>query len=170
MKNFLQGKWLGHPLHTFLVHLPTGLWPAALVFDVLTTLGIGGNVLTRLSFYAIGLGLLSALLAIPTGLADWWDIKRDKPAWKIGLYHLGLNLIITVLWAVNFGLRLQSPADVVRVPDGLVVLSAAATALLFVSGYLGGQMAYEYGISVARVSKDKWRRIAEAGGANVAPE
>ncbi len=31
-------------------------------------------------------------------------------------------------------------------------------------------MTYTYGISVARMSKDKWRKIAEAGGANLPPE
>ena len=30
LKDLLQGKWLGHPLHPALVHVPTGLWPAAL--------------------------------------------------------------------------------------------------------------------------------------------
>ena len=34
-KALLQGKWLGHPLHPALVHLPTGLFPAALLFDVI---------------------------------------------------------------------------------------------------------------------------------------
>lgn len=40
LKDFLQGKWLGHPLHPLLVHLPTALWPAALVFDILSIAGI----------------------------------------------------------------------------------------------------------------------------------
>jgi hypothetical protein len=28
-------------------------------------------------------------------------------------------------------------------------------------------MVYDYGISVARMSKKKWRKIAESGGANL---
>jgi hypothetical protein len=31
-------------------------------------------------------------------------------------------------------------------------------------------MVYQYGISVARMSKKTWRKLAEAGGANVPPE
>jgi hypothetical protein len=31
-------------------------------------------------------------------------------------------------------------------------------------------MVYDYGISVARMSKKKWRKIAEAGGANLPQE
>jgi uncharacterized membrane protein len=170
MKAFLQGQWFGHPLHPALVHLPTALWLAALVFDSLTLLGVGGNAMVQASFYAILFGLLAALLAIPTGLADWWDIKREKPAWKIGVYHLILNIIVTIIFAVNLSLRverLNEAAFVSLIPAGLSLIGAL---LLLISGYLGGRMVYGYGISVARLSKQKWRRIAEEGGANVPPE
>jgi uncharacterized membrane protein len=35
IKSFLQGKWLGHPLHPALVHIPVGAWTAALIFDLI---------------------------------------------------------------------------------------------------------------------------------------
>ena len=53
------------------------------------------------------------------------------------------------------------------VGSGLVALSALGTLLLVVSAYLGGRMVYDYGISVARHSKGRWQRLAEAGGARV---
>ncbi|HBY95534.1 MAG: DUF2231 domain-containing protein [Ardenticatenaceae bacterium] len=169
VKDFLQGKWLKHPLHPIFVHIPTALWPAALVFDILSRLGVGGNAVVRTSFYGILLGLLAALFAIPTGLADWSDIRREKPAWKIGLYHMSLNLIVTVVWAVNLGLRLGPALDATAVPNTPLVLSILGTLLLLVSGSLGEIMIYGYGINVARLSKKKWRRIAEAGGARIPP-
>jgi hypothetical protein len=52
----------------------------------------------------------------------------------------------------------------------VIALSALATLLLLGSGYLGGRMIYAYGISVARLSKKKWRKIAQAGGAVVPPQ
>lgn len=170
MKDLLQGKWLGHPLHPIMVHLPTALWPAALIFDILAMLGIGGNAMVQTSFYAILLGLLSALPAVPTGLADWWDIKRDKPAWKIGLFHMIMNFAVMALWAINLSLRWGTPLDASTVTAFQLTLSVAGTLLLFISGYLGGQMIYSYGINVARTSKQKWRRIAEAGKARVPSE
>jgi Predicted membrane protein (DUF2231) len=51
----------------------------------------------RLSFYAIAFGLIASLLAVPAGLVDWTGIKKEKPAWKIGLYHLALNVVVTAL-------------------------------------------------------------------------
>jgi uncharacterized membrane protein len=167
MKDFLQGRWLRHPLHPVLAHVPTALWPSSLVFDILANLGVGGNAMYQTSFYAMLFGLLVALLAIPAGLADWLDIKRDRPAWKLGLYHLILNLLVTVLWAINLVMRWGTLNTASAVPLPLLALSVLATLMLVASGYLGGLMVYDYGISVARLSKDKWRRIAEAGGANV---
>jgi uncharacterized membrane protein len=169
MIDFLQGKWLKHPLHPALVHIPTALWPMAWVFDLLSQFQ-SNNAFVQLSFYAGLLGLLVALPAIPTGFADWTDIRREKPAWSLGLFHMVLNVIVSILWAINLGLRAGSFQDDVSVPLGLVGLSSLATALLLVSGYLGGRMIYAYGINVARLSKEKWRKIAEEGGAAVPPE
>src|SRR5438045_8672729 len=116
---FFKGKWLGPPLDPILVHIPMAMWPSALVFDVLSQRQIGGNAMVRLSFYAIAFGLAAALLAAPTGLVDWSGIKREKPAWKIGLYHMSLNLIVTLLFAVNLALRWQTfraASEVDRIP------------------------------------------------------
>ena len=167
MKQFLQGRWLGHPLHPFLVHLPTSLWPAALIFDILSNVSVGGNAMVQTSFYAILLGLLSALAAAPAGLADWLDIKPDKPARKIGLYHMSINLAVVAVQVVNVALRwgtFSTDSSVGALP---LALSAVSVLSLIVSGYLGGLMIYDHGINVARLSKKKWRKIAEAGGARL---
>src|SRR5947207_12547438 len=165
--NFLKGKWLGHPLHPILVHVPMAMWPGALIFDLLSKWQIGGNAMVRLSFYAIVFGLLASLLAVPAGVVDWSGIKKEKPAWKIGLYHMILNLVVALLFAINLGLRVHTFRKDVIVAGAPLALSIIGTALLIGSAYLGGLMVYDYGISVARMSKKKWRKIAEAGGANL---
>ncbi|HEX8230275.1 MAG TPA: DUF2231 domain-containing protein [Chloroflexia bacterium] len=166
MKDFLQGKWLKHPLHPIIVHIPTALWPASLLFDLLANLR-NDNTLVQAAFYMALFGWVSALAAIPTGLADWMDIKREKPAWRLGVYHMALNLTATLLWGFNLLLRwgdVSTTASVGALPLGL---SVVGTLILFVSGYLGGRMVYHYGIGIARLSKGKWRRVAERGGARV---
>jgi uncharacterized membrane protein len=168
--DILKGKWLGHPLHPILVHVPMATWPGALIFDLLSQWRIGGNAMVRLSFYAIIFGLAASLLAVPTGVVDWSGIKKEKPAWKIGLYHMILNLVVAVLFAINLGLRAQTFREATKVAGPPLLLSIVGTARLISSAYLGGMMTYSYGISIARMSKKKWRKIAEAGGANVPPE
>src|SRR5205809_8101273 len=103
---FLNGKWLKHPLHPILVHVPMAMWPTALIFDVLSR--SNGNAMVRLSFYAIIFGLAASLLAVPTDVVDWSGVKKEKPAWKIGLYHMILILVIAVLFASNLGLRIHT--------------------------------------------------------------
>jgi uncharacterized membrane protein len=111
-----------------------------------------------------------AILAIPTGYADWTDIRPEKPAWKLGLYHMILNVAVSILWGINLVLRIGSFQTETGVPSGLLGISAVATLLLLVSGYLGGRLIYAYGINVARLSKKKWREIAQEGGAALPPE
>jgi uncharacterized membrane protein len=170
LKNILQGKWLGHPLHPALVHLPTGLWTNALLFDLLSCWGeIGGNPLVRTSFACIAVGLIAVPLAVPTGLAEWVEIKSGKPAKKLGLIHLALNVLATVLFLLNLWLRWDDARHAGRVTFAQAALTFAGVIVLGVSGYLGGTMVYDHGVGVARFSKDKWRRIAEAHHANLPP-
>ena len=80
---------------------------------------------------------------------------------------MGLNLAVALLFAINLGLRVQTFRLDAKVAGAPLLLSAIGTVLLIGSAYLGGMMVYQYGISVARMSKKKWRKIAEAGGANL---
>ena len=170
IKEFLQGKWLGHPLHPALVHLPTGLLPVSLLFDILSRSGIGANAMVQTSFYCISMALLIALLAVPAGLADWLDIKTDKPAYKVALWHMSLNLLVAILFATNFALRLSTFQHQNQIDLLPLFLSILGTLVLIVSGYLGSWMVFDQGIGIARFSKKKWRKLALAGHSNVPPE
>ena len=167
LKDFLQGKWLGHPLHPALVHLPTALLLTTFVFDLLSLRG--GNVFVRTSFSAIGLALLAVLVAVPTGLADWSSVNPGKPARTIGWRHLLLNVIVTAIFAINFALR-WNDRNAQRVSVLQMLLSLAGAGVLIFAVYLGGRMTFEYGVGVARLSKKKWRAIAEAGHARLPEE
>src|SRR5437870_2395750 len=98
MKALLQGKWLGHPLHPALVHIPTGAWSAVVIFDLFSIAGKGGEAMALASFACIVIGIAAALLAAPTGLADFWDIKPDKPAKKLGWIHFSINLLVLTIF------------------------------------------------------------------------
>lgn len=162
MKRFFEGAWLGHPLHPLLVELPVSLWPAAFVLDLLTLLGIGGNPLVKTAFLAVLVGVVAAAPAALAGVLDWSGVKREKPAWRLGLIHLILNACATTLAIASLILRISGlGAD--RVDWLPVLLIGGVTLLVGVSSYLGGRMVYDYGVSVARLTKDYWRRVADQG-------
>jgi uncharacterized membrane protein len=166
---FLQGKWLGHPLHPALVHLPIGAWCTACALDVINRYGPQSEVPARLALYFVGAGLVMALLAVPTGIADWTGIKKENPAWKIGIWHMVINALAALVWCGNFGLRLHRLDSSEPITEAVLLTSATGTLLLLLSGYLGKLMVFDRGISVARESKKKWRAIAARGGARLPP-
>lgn len=170
LKSFLLGKWLGHPLHPAIVHVPIALWVGSLVMDLLTLFHVGGNALVRTSFVAILFGLLSTALVIPAGIAEWTQIKREKPAWKLALYHMLLNVVVSLLLVGSLLLRLGDNLRLDQVPLSAFTLNFMANIVLGVSGYIGGRMVYDKGIAVARMSRKQWRQIAAAGNANLPPE
>lgn len=79
LMQFLHRNWFKHPLHPVLVKVPMALWPAALVFDLLSHVGGGGGpVLVHTAFWSILLWLVVALAAVAPGLADWSDVGRTS--------------------------------------------------------------------------------------------
>jgi uncharacterized membrane protein len=60
-----------------------------------------------------------------------------------------LNLGITAAYAGNFMWRRGSFADGGAVRPGMLALSAASMLALGLSGYLGGKLAYRWGVRVA---------------------
>ena len=65
-----------HPIHAMLVPLPIGLWIFALVADVMIHAG-GDPAWRTAAFYAIGVGIVGALLAAIPGLID---LRSHPPA------------------------------------------------------------------------------------------
>jgi uncharacterized membrane protein len=166
----LQGKWLGHPLHPAIVHLAVGAWWMTAAIDVITRHRSATGAVAYLALAGVIAGLVGALLSVPTGIADWTSIKQEKPAWKLGLYHMGLNLLAAIVWAANLGLRWKAIGTSEPVTSAVLWTSVIGAALVLISGYLGSLMVFDHGVSVARQSKKKWRRIAQRGGARVPEE
>lgn len=138
-----------HPVHPMLVVFPIGLWIFSLVCDVIRLTGAPGDAWSTVALYSMVGGLIGALCAAIPGFIDLLFYKGGAPpVRKIALTHMAINLTIVVLYAINIWLRMRS---FVSVGPGLstpVLLSIAGVALLFVSGWLGGQMVHVYGVGV----------------------
>ncbi|WP_327099138.1 DUF2231 domain-containing protein [Nocardia vinacea] len=139
----------GHPFHPILVTVPIGAWIASLVFDLASHVVEDPASLLQGAQWLIAIGVLGALAAAAVGFLDLLGIPTGTPAFRTGLVHMSLNLAVTVAFAADFLWRrsiddLHSP-----VPAGPLALSVASVAVLAVSGYLGGKLAYHYGVRVA---------------------
>lgn len=137
----------GHPFHPILVTVPIGAWVASLVFDLAATGAGEPEVFVKGAFWLIGVGILGALAAAVFGLLDLLAIPRHTRAFRTGLTHMALNLVVVALFAVSFALR-RGHLDEADATIGAVVVSVVALAILAVSGWLGGKLAYAYGVRV----------------------
>lgn len=138
----------GHPFHPILVTVPIGAWLASLVFDVASRIVDQPGFLTQGSEWLIAIGVLGALAAAMIGFLDLFGIPTGTPAFRTGLVHMTLNLAVTVAFAVNFLWRRSDYAQPHPVSVGQIALSVASIVALGVSGYLGGKLAFRYGVRV----------------------
>lgn len=136
----------GHPFHPVAVTIPIGAWTAALIFDVIALVG-DDSAFAQGATLLVGIGIAGALLAAVLGIMDLSQIARGTVARRTALVHMTLNLLATALFALGFVLRLVDGADHPHLPA--FILSAIAFLLVGASGYLGGKLAYRWGIRVA---------------------
>lgn len=149
LKDFLEGKPLRHPLHPMLVHFPIGLFLLSFLLDLGSLLFPSVPYLIRDSFYAMLLGVITALIAAVPGFVDYTTIRGDHPGKRIATAHLILNLVVVAIYGINLGLR-SSTLAASKISLAPLVLSFLGIGLLSVSGYLGGRLIYDDGISVGR--------------------
>jgi nitrite reductase/ring-hydroxylating ferredoxin subunit/uncharacterized membrane protein len=141
VRNFLNGTWLGEPLHVVLTDVPVGAWTVAMAFDALDLVFDRGEF-ARACESSIGIGLLAAAGAAVTGMTDWSDV--DPPARRLGLIHGLLNLGGTALFATSLFLRKRKSRNAGR------IVSVLGYAVMSYAAHLGGKLVYEHRVGVDR--------------------
>jgi nitrite reductase/ring-hydroxylating ferredoxin subunit/uncharacterized membrane protein len=141
IRNFLNGTWLGEPLHVVLTDLPVGAWTVAMVFDVLD-LTLDRREFALAADTSIAIGVVGAAGAAATGMTDWSDV--DPPARRLGLIHGLLNLSGTALFVTSLLLRRKKSRRSGR------IVGALGYAVMAYAAHLGGKLVYEHRVGVDR--------------------
>lgn len=131
--NFLNGTWLGHPLHPILVEIPVGTWSAALIFDALAPF-TRSNALAAAADASIVVGIFGALGSVATGISQWQ--YTDGSARRKGMLHALLNTTALALYTVSWGQRRRGKRF------GGFLTSALGYTIASASAYIGGDLAY----------------------------
>jgi nitrite reductase/ring-hydroxylating ferredoxin subunit/uncharacterized membrane protein len=133
LRRLLSGTDLGHPMHPALVQLPIGLWTSAWVLDLA---GLGK---TRAARSLVGLGVLTALPAVASGVSDWVD--TDEAESRVGIVHATSNAAALVCFSVSWFRRRDGRRSG-------VFWSTLGAILASTGGFLGGHLAYALGVGV----------------------
>ncbi len=137
----------GHPFHPILVTVPIGAWVAGFVFDLASQVA-SPDALATGALWLVAIGVVGALAAATLGFMDLFAIPTGTPAHRTALVHMSINLTVTAAYALNFWWRSGQVGNA-AVPIGPMLLSLVSLGALGVSGYLGGKLAYRYGVRVA---------------------
>ncbi|MEU0847240.1 DUF2231 domain-containing protein [Streptomyces flaveolus] len=139
----------GHPFHPMLVTVPIGAWAGSVVFDIASHLVGDPEFLSRGAMWLIAVGVIGALGAAMVGFLDLFAIPTGTRAFRVGLVHMTLNLLVTAAYVGNFLWRHAGAGPSGSVEAGPLALDVAAFLVLGVSGWLGGKLSYRYGVRVA---------------------
>jgi nitrite reductase/ring-hydroxylating ferredoxin subunit/uncharacterized membrane protein len=141
LNDFLNGVWLGHPLHPVLTDIPLGAWTVTAALDALEEIN-GHDGLGRGADAALKIGLVGALAAAVAGMADWQHL--DGQPRRVGLMHALLNTTAAALYGRSWQLRNRHQR---RAGRGFAFLGYAVS---IASSYLGGQLVYSHRVGVDR--------------------
>lgn len=142
----------GHPLHPPMTDATIGALTVGTLATILGWFGVFAEVLAPTALAALVIGLVFAVPTIITGLADLLDIDQDAPARTVALVHLGLMTVAIGGFFVAALLLLPTLDDAaISVPAAVV--AGASFVVLTAGGWVGGSLAYVYGVRV-RGAKD----------------
>jgi uncharacterized membrane protein len=139
----------GHPIHPMLIPFPLALWATSFVVDVLFYF-LRHPTLLVIAKFMIAAGCLGAIAAAIAGIIDWLAIKNGEVK-RVANWHARLNVAALVVFAISLFLRMGSYSDLVgrrlTVP---FLFSLVGVILISLSGWLGGELVFRYGIGQTR--------------------
>jgi nitrite reductase/ring-hydroxylating ferredoxin subunit/uncharacterized membrane protein len=149
IKDLLNGRWLGHPLHAASTDLPIGLLLGAVILDLVGQPGAADIVLLAT--------IVTMLLSALSGLADYAD--TDGTARTRATLHSTIMVVALLLLVISAVMRAGAPSDR-TVP---IALSFVGFLLVTAGAFVGGDVVYVFGNMVSRHAfrgaGTKWIRL-----------
>lgn len=143
VKNFLHGKWLGHPIHPMITDVPMGAWTTAAVLDTMEL--FGSKKYKPGADAAVSIGLVGDAGAAITGITDWTGTTEIER--KAGLVHAVLNIGATALYLASFFLRRRKKSR-----TAAITFSMLGYGITTASAYIGGNLVYNQQMGVDHTS------------------
>lgn len=143
LRDFLNGDWLGYPLHAAINDLPVGAWTSGIVFDYLGSI-TGIRAFQLAGDYLTGLGVIGAAAASVAGLADYSVLPGEER--RYGTVHAILNGASLIAYIDSLIQRASGNRS------AALSLATLGFVGLVASTDIGRTMVYRYGTMVDRQS------------------
>jgi nitrite reductase/ring-hydroxylating ferredoxin subunit len=158
IRDLLNGRWLGHPLHSAATDIPIGMLLGVVVLDI-----IGQP--TAADVLLVGT-ILFMLAAAVTGLADYSETQGT--ALTRATLHATLMVVALLILIVSLVLRAGAPGD----RTGPIALSIIGFLVVTAAAFVGGDVVYLLGNMVSRHAfrgaGTKWIRLDTGSVADLA--
>ncbi len=135
VRDLLNGRWLGHPLHAASTDIPIGILLLVTIFDLLSQ--------PEAARVALVVGVLAAAGSALSGLADFSD--TDGRARERAALHGTTMVVVLVVYLISLAMRLGDPGSGVA-----AWVAVGAFLVLLFGAYVGGDVAYVLGNMVSR--------------------
>ena len=149
IRDLLNGRWLGHPLHSAVTDIPIGLLLGTVVLDLIGQPTAADVILLATIVFMVG--------AAVTGLADYSDTSGT--ALTRATLHSTLMVIALVLLVVSAVMRTGAPLER-TIP---IALSIIGFLIVTAGAFVGGDVVYVAGNMVSRHAfrgaGTKWIRL-----------
>jgi uncharacterized membrane protein/nitrite reductase/ring-hydroxylating ferredoxin subunit len=142
----------GHPIHPMLIPFPIAFLIGTLVFDLLSLTSGNPNYWQTGGYLEIA-GIITALMAAVPGVIDYFNtVPPQSSGKKRATAHGLINLSLVIVFAIAYMLRHDSSTIVV------IALEAIGSVMLFISGWMGGTLAYrnQIGVDIRYAGAGKW--------------
>ncbi len=143
----------GHPIHPMLIPFPLALWATSFVVDILYYF-LRHTTLLVIAKFMIAAGCIGAAAAAIPGIIDWLSIKNGDVK-KVANWHARLNITALVVFVISLLLRMGRYSEFVgRKLTIPFLLSLVGMILITISGWLGGELVFRYGMGVTQSGQD----------------
>lgn len=152
LQDFLNGSWLGHPLHPVLTDVVVGGFTMLVVLDLVSL--IFGADFRDPSLIILGLTTLAGIATILSGLTDFKDTATGDER-NVTTLHGYTNVLSIVIYVIAFFIRLGGSETTGQ------VLSIIGYLVISVGAFIGGHVVFKYGYTVNHNAFSRGRRAKE---------
>jgi len=131
-----------------LIALPIGLFGWTLVADIVYAASGRTHEWYSIAFWSGIAAIVTALIAALPGFGDYFTMAVNSDARGMATAHMGLNLIVVVLFFVAMLMMREDRAINGGRQTIVLILHAVGVGLLLLSGWLGGEMVFRHHLAM----------------------